>query len=330
DEDAVACGLHDAPAVLRDFWIDDRAPVVLECGQRAFLIHAHQPRIACDIPRENGREAALDPFSAQSAPPKGGRHELCLVRFAAVCSGGTRGSTSRGLRNRIEPARGCGVERRAFKPRRRACIAPSLWQSLHWRPACFLPRGASRLASAAAPARSARAWQASRPPPRRSHRWEAALRRGGPSADARQGYGHAAREKAVAERRGGVLPRLHAWSVRRWLGQFLRLFLLRPLNIGHNKTALQRVPALSCDTVWLQHRSAGSTGRRLEDNNENTIDRGRINAGRGGTWWRRDASAARASQTTGLYDRHQRGRGPEQLCKRIRSARTEIGERPRW
>src|SRR5262249_12474814 len=155
-------------------------------------------------------------------------------------------------------------------------------------------------------------------------------RYGGPSADARQGYGHAAREKAVAERRGGVLPRLHAWSVRRWLGQFLRLFLLRPLNIGHNKTALQRVPALSCDTVWLQHRSAGSTGRRLEDNNENTIDRGRINAGRGGTWWRRDASAARASQTTGLYDRHQRGRGPEQLCKRIRSARTEIGERPRW
>src|SRR5262249_9035442 len=201
DEDAVACGLHDAPGVLRDFWIDDRAPVVLECGQRAFLIHAHQPRIACDIPRENGREAALDPFSAQSAPPKGGRHELCLVRFAAVCSGGTRGSTSRGLRDRIEPARGCGVDRRAFKPRRRACIAPSLWQSLHWRPACFLPRGASRLASAAAPARSARPWQASRPPPRRSHRWEAALRR------------------ALRRRQAGVRPRRARKSCRRKEGR---------------------------------------------------------------------------------------------------------------
>src|SRR5436305_7088643 len=31
---------------------------------------------------------------------------------------------------------------------------------------------------------------------------------------------------------GGVLPCLHAWSVRRGLGQFLRLFLLRRLNIG--------------------------------------------------------------------------------------------------
>src|SRR5262249_4934852 len=153
---------------------------------------------------------------------------------------------------------------------------------------------------------------------------------GAPSADARRASGDAARERAVAERRGGVLPRLHAWSVRRWLGQFLRLFLLRPLNIAHNKTALQRVPALSCDTVWLQHRSAGSTGRRLADNNENTIDGGRIHDGTGGTWLRRDASAARASQTSGLYHRHQRGRGPEQLCKSIRSARTEIGERPRW
>src|SRR5262249_37671354 len=67
DEDAVARGLDDAPAVLRDFWIDDRASVALECGQRAFLIHAHQPRIACNIPGENGREAAFDSFSAQGA-----------------------------------------------------------------------------------------------------------------------------------------------------------------------------------------------------------------------------------------------------------------------
>jgi hypothetical protein len=70
DQDTVARSLDDAPAVLRDLWIDDRASMGLECGQRAFLIHAHEPRIACDIPGENGREAALDPFSAQGALPK--------------------------------------------------------------------------------------------------------------------------------------------------------------------------------------------------------------------------------------------------------------------
>ena len=43
DENTVARSLDDAPAVLRDLWIDDRASMGLECGQRAFLIHAHQP-----------------------------------------------------------------------------------------------------------------------------------------------------------------------------------------------------------------------------------------------------------------------------------------------
>jgi hypothetical protein len=41
----------------------------------------------------------------------------------------------------------------------------------------FLPRGASLLTSPGAPARSARPWQASRPPSHPSHRWEPALRR---------------------------------------------------------------------------------------------------------------------------------------------------------
>src|ERR671934_43463 len=63
DQDAIARGLDDAPAMLRDFWIDDRASVAFEGRQRAFFIQTHQPGIACDIPRENGREPALDPFS---------------------------------------------------------------------------------------------------------------------------------------------------------------------------------------------------------------------------------------------------------------------------
>ena len=75
--------------MLRDFWIDDRASVVLECGQRAFLIHAHQPRIACDIPGENGREAALDPFSAQGVLPKAaGTSCASCIWPLVVCSGG--------------------------------------------------------------------------------------------------------------------------------------------------------------------------------------------------------------------------------------------------
>jgi hypothetical protein len=56
--------------VFRDLGIDDRASVALERGQRAFFIQAHQPRIASDIPRKNGREAALDPLFTQGDSPK--------------------------------------------------------------------------------------------------------------------------------------------------------------------------------------------------------------------------------------------------------------------
>jgi hypothetical protein len=47
--------------------------------------------------------------------------------------------------------------------------------------------------------------------------------------------------KKLSGKGGGVLPRLHAWGVRRGLGQFLRLFLLRPLI--HRITATSAVQA---------------------------------------------------------------------------------------
>src|SRR5262249_54992231 len=48
DEQAVARRFDNAPAVFRDLGIDDRASVALECGQCAFFVEAHQPRIAHD------------------------------------------------------------------------------------------------------------------------------------------------------------------------------------------------------------------------------------------------------------------------------------------
>ena len=55
DQHAVAGGLDDAAAVLRDLGIDQLAPVRLHLRERAFLVGAHQPTIAGDIGRKNGR-----------------------------------------------------------------------------------------------------------------------------------------------------------------------------------------------------------------------------------------------------------------------------------
>src|SRR5262245_18101953 len=98
NKDAAASCLDDAPAVFGNLGIDDGSSVALECGQRSFFIQAHQPRIARDIPRENGREAALDPFSAQDAPPNPA-DKSCASRGwpHVVCQGGLNGSTAEGF-----------------------------------------------------------------------------------------------------------------------------------------------------------------------------------------------------------------------------------------
>src|SRR5262245_15236950 len=68
----------------------------------------------------------------------------------------------------------------------------------------------------------------------------------------------------------------------------------------------------------------------LEDNYESPICHGAINGSGSSTWWCCYPSSACASQTAGLYDRHQRGQRPGALRKGIRFARSEIGQRSRW
>src|SRR5262245_45044697 len=95
DKHAVARRLDNAPAVFGDLGIDDRASVALECGQCAFFIQAHQPRIACDVRRKNGRKAALDPFSTQGASPKSASTSCASpVGLAAYILPRRRGRTS--------------------------------------------------------------------------------------------------------------------------------------------------------------------------------------------------------------------------------------------
>src|SRR5262249_36140285 len=125
---AVARRLNDARTVFRDLRVDDCASVALERGQRAFFIQAHQPRIAHDIPRENGREAALDRFSAHGAPPK---------PAGTSCAQGWRRRRHRG-KDKPRAVRGCRFLRRSIdgfhpieksplalpcSPRRGACLS---------------------------------------------------------------------------------------------------------------------------------------------------------------------------------------------------------------
>ena len=64
DQHAVAGGFDDAAAMLRDLGIDEFAPDRLQRRERAFLVVAHQPRIAGDIGRQNRRQSPFDPLLA--------------------------------------------------------------------------------------------------------------------------------------------------------------------------------------------------------------------------------------------------------------------------
>ena len=65
-QQSVAGGLDDAAAVLADPGIDDLAPVRLQPGERLLLVDTHQPAVAGDIGRQNGRQPALDPLAGQA------------------------------------------------------------------------------------------------------------------------------------------------------------------------------------------------------------------------------------------------------------------------
>jgi len=60
DQPAVSGGFHDPAVVLLDLGISQLAPDRPQCGERAFLVRPHQPRIARDIGREDRREATFD------------------------------------------------------------------------------------------------------------------------------------------------------------------------------------------------------------------------------------------------------------------------------
>ena len=59
-ERAVAHELDDAALVLRDQRLDESLAVILEALERSRLVALDQPRIADDVGRENGGEAAVD------------------------------------------------------------------------------------------------------------------------------------------------------------------------------------------------------------------------------------------------------------------------------
>ena len=61
-EQAVTGGLDDAPAMLLDLGIAQLSSDRLQRRERAFLVLAHQPRIARNIGRQDRREPPLDPF----------------------------------------------------------------------------------------------------------------------------------------------------------------------------------------------------------------------------------------------------------------------------
>jgi len=66
DQQPVAGGLDDAAAMLANLWVDELAPMCLQPGERPLLIGAHQPAVAGDIGRQNGRQPSLDALAGQA------------------------------------------------------------------------------------------------------------------------------------------------------------------------------------------------------------------------------------------------------------------------
>jgi len=70
--------------VFGDFGVNQFSTMAAQSRQCAGLVLAHQAAVAGNISRQNGREAALDPLSAQRFPP---------WQVDQVCSRGEPGST---------------------------------------------------------------------------------------------------------------------------------------------------------------------------------------------------------------------------------------------
>jgi hypothetical protein len=74
-EQPIADGLDDAAGMLGDFGIAEFTANRPQRRQGALFVRAHQPRIAGDIDRQNGRQSSLDPPFAHLARPV--RQEIC-------------------------------------------------------------------------------------------------------------------------------------------------------------------------------------------------------------------------------------------------------------
>ena len=68
---AVAGALDDAATMFRDRRLQQFTAVSVEPGECSFLVDTHEPAIAGDIPRQNGRKPPLDTlFGHRHAPPR--------------------------------------------------------------------------------------------------------------------------------------------------------------------------------------------------------------------------------------------------------------------
>jgi hypothetical protein len=101
DKGPITRSLDDASPMFRNFWLDEFAAVRLECGERAFLINAHQAGIPGNVGRKDGGKPPFDTrlTHRDSTDPSGfhiefmERADVCLsssnVRFgslADICS----------------------------------------------------------------------------------------------------------------------------------------------------------------------------------------------------------------------------------------------------
>ena len=63
DQHPVPSGLDDPSAMFIDLRVDERAAMRLWLRERAFLVLAHEPAVAGNIGRQNGRKPPLDAVS---------------------------------------------------------------------------------------------------------------------------------------------------------------------------------------------------------------------------------------------------------------------------
>jgi hypothetical protein len=70
DKGPITRSFDDASRIFRNFWLDEFAAVRLECGQRAFLIGAHQTAVTGNIGREDGSQPSFDSRLGHKGRPR--------------------------------------------------------------------------------------------------------------------------------------------------------------------------------------------------------------------------------------------------------------------